>query len=107
MASGLRIPEERYAAARHSVTIGKRKMSELFQEYPMLLSPAAPGPAPLGLASTGDPRFNAPWTGLGVPAVSIPLPGVFPPEGLQIAAAAGADDLLLAAAVEVESCFAR
>ena len=107
VASGLRIPEERYAAARHSVTIGKRKMSELFQEYPMLLSPAAPGPAPLGLASTGDPRFNAPWTGLGVPAVSIPLPGVFPPEGLQIAAAAGADDLLLAAAVEVESCFAR
>ena len=37
------------------------------------LTPAAPGPAPRGLASTGDPVFCAFWTYLGVPAVSLPL----------------------------------
>jgi Asp-tRNA(Asn)/Glu-tRNA(Gln) amidotransferase A subunit family amidase len=34
---------------------------------------AAPGPAPLGISSTGDPVFAIPGSLLGVPAVSIPL----------------------------------
>jgi Asp-tRNA(Asn)/Glu-tRNA(Gln) amidotransferase A subunit family amidase len=34
---------------------------------------AAPGPAPLGIESTGDPTFAIPGSLLGVPAVSIPL----------------------------------
>jgi Asp-tRNA(Asn)/Glu-tRNA(Gln) amidotransferase A subunit family amidase len=107
VAGGLEIPEERYMAARECVKIGKQEMSEMFRRYPVVLSPAAPGPAPVGLASTGDPRMNAPWTGLGVPAITVPLPGEFPPLGLQIAAEAGQDDMLLAAAVQVESCFTR
>lgn len=36
------------------------------------LWPAAPGPAPEGLASTGDPRFIAPWTALGGPILTVP-----------------------------------
>ena len=36
--------------------------------------PAATGPAPLGLAFTGDSRMNAPWTAVGTPAISIPIP---------------------------------
>ena len=104
--TGLAMPEERYLEARDCVTIGKQKMSELFREYPVVLTPAAPGPAPLGLESTGDPRMNASWTGLGVPAIAVPLPRVYPPRGLQMTAPAGADDLLLAAAVEVASCWA-
>jgi len=34
---------------------------------------SAPGPAPVGLHSTGDPVFVMPSSMLGVPALSLPL----------------------------------
>ncbi|HLX56236.1 MAG TPA: amidase [Ktedonobacteraceae bacterium] len=34
--------------------------------------PSAPGPAPEGLANTGSPLMNLPWTHAGMPAVSLP-----------------------------------
>jgi Asp-tRNA(Asn)/Glu-tRNA(Gln) amidotransferase A subunit family amidase len=47
---------------------------ELFMErYDAILTPAAPGPAPKGLGSTGDPSFCSLWTLLGMPAISLPL----------------------------------
>ncbi len=47
---------------------------ELFeQRYDAILTPAAPGAAPQGLASTGDPAFCTLWTLCGMPAVSLPL----------------------------------
>ena len=47
---------------------------ELFeQRYDAILTPAAPGPAPKGLASTGDPAFCTLWTLCGMPAISLPL----------------------------------
>jgi Asp-tRNA(Asn)/Glu-tRNA(Gln) amidotransferase A subunit family amidase len=47
---------------------------ELFeQRYDAILTPAAHGTAPKGLASTGDPAFCALWTLCGMPAVSVPL----------------------------------
>jgi Asp-tRNA(Asn)/Glu-tRNA(Gln) amidotransferase A subunit family amidase len=47
---------------------------ELFeQRYDAILTPAAPGPAPKGLSSTGDPAFCTLWTYCGMPAVSLPL----------------------------------
>jgi Asp-tRNA(Asn)/Glu-tRNA(Gln) amidotransferase A subunit family amidase len=47
---------------------------ELFtQEYDAILTPAATGPAPEGLASTGDPSFCSLWTLTGLPALSMPL----------------------------------
>ena len=36
------------------------------------VAPAAPGPAPHGLASTGNPVMNLPWTQSGLPALNIP-----------------------------------
>jgi Asp-tRNA(Asn)/Glu-tRNA(Gln) amidotransferase A subunit family amidase len=45
----------------------------LFDEYDAILTPAAPGPAPRGLDSTGNPAFCSTWTYLGTPAVSLPL----------------------------------
>jgi Asp-tRNA(Asn)/Glu-tRNA(Gln) amidotransferase A subunit family amidase len=36
------------------------------------LAPAAPGPAPRGLDSTGDWIMNLPWTQAGLPVVTIP-----------------------------------
>ena len=47
---------------------------ELFMErYDAILTPAAPGTAPKGLSSTGDPSFCTLWTLCGMPAISIPL----------------------------------
>ena len=49
-------------------------MAAIFRSTPVILTPAAVGEAPVGLSTTGDPRMNAPWTALGTPAVSIPMP---------------------------------
>jgi Asp-tRNA(Asn)/Glu-tRNA(Gln) amidotransferase A subunit family amidase len=47
---------------------------ELFeQRYDAILTPAAPGPAPQGLASTGDPSFCTLWSLCGMPCITLPL----------------------------------
>lgn len=67
--------------------------------YDAILTPAAPGPAPKGLESTGSPQFNSLWTYLGMPAVSLPLLEVDGmPLGVQLVAARGDDSGLLRAA---------
>ncbi len=38
----------------------------------MWLSPSAPGTAPKGLDSTGDPVMNLPWTHSGLPTLTLP-----------------------------------
>jgi len=49
------------------------ELAGLIQGFDAFLTPAAAGPAPNGLGSTGSPAFNALWTFLGVPAISLPL----------------------------------
>jgi Asp-tRNA(Asn)/Glu-tRNA(Gln) amidotransferase A subunit family amidase len=81
----------------------KGRVAELYKATPVILTPAATGPAPLGLSSTGDARMNAPWTALGTPAISIPIPvssGL--PLGLQLTADHGQDARLLRTAVRLE-----
>ena len=52
----------------------QESFTELFeQRYDAILTPAALGPAPEGLESTGDPVFCALWTLCGMPAISVPL----------------------------------
>ncbi len=36
------------------------------------ISPAAAGPAPEGITTTGDPVMNLPWTHAGLPAIALP-----------------------------------
>lgn len=36
------------------------------------IAPSAPGPAPEGIDSTGDPILNLPWTQSGLPSVNLP-----------------------------------
>jgi Asp-tRNA(Asn)/Glu-tRNA(Gln) amidotransferase A subunit family amidase len=48
-------------------------VEEVLFNYTAILTPAAPGPAPAGNDSTGNPIFNGLWTYLGVPAVTLPL----------------------------------
>jgi Asp-tRNA(Asn)/Glu-tRNA(Gln) amidotransferase A subunit family amidase len=68
------------------------------------VSPSAPGPAPAGLNSTGDPIMNAPWTHAGLPVVTLPAGDVQGlPVGLQIAGRHGDDEALLAVALALEA----
>jgi Asp-tRNA(Asn)/Glu-tRNA(Gln) amidotransferase A subunit family amidase len=61
------------------------------------LSPSAPGPAPRGLESTGDPVMNLPWTHSGLPVIGLPAGanGEGLPLGVQIVARWRADEALL------------
>lgn len=102
---GLRITEASYGEALAFVDEMRKRMLPLYGEYPVLLSPATTGPAPMGLTSTGDPIMNSAWTALGGPAISVPMRVEGLPLGMQLTANFGDDDLLLATAVEIEgSC---
>ena len=69
----------------------------MFDEYDAILTPAAPGEAPRGLDSTGNPVFCTTWTYLGTPAVTLPLlqseAGL--PIGVQLVGRRGNDARLL------------
>ncbi len=69
------------------------------EEFDAVLSPSAPGPAPRGLTTTGDPSCCTLWSLLGFPAVNLPAGSVGRmPVGLQLAAPQFCDDRLLSAA---------
>jgi Asp-tRNA(Asn)/Glu-tRNA(Gln) amidotransferase A subunit family amidase len=100
IADGLQFPESRYSQALAVIGEVKLKMDAVFREYPVVLTPSAPGPAPRGLGSTGDPRMNSTWTALGTPAVSVPMAWAGEmPLGLQMTARPGDDAGLLDFAV--------
>jgi Asp-tRNA(Asn)/Glu-tRNA(Gln) amidotransferase A subunit family amidase len=103
---GLKISTERYDEATRYVSDSRVRIAEIFKSTPVILTPAATGPAPLGLSTTGDPAMNAPWTALGTPAISIPMPiasGL--PLGLQMTADLGQDSSLLRAAIQLQMRF--
>jgi Asp-tRNA(Asn)/Glu-tRNA(Gln) amidotransferase A subunit family amidase len=105
---GLQIPVERYDEARRRIDAGRVRVAEIFQAMPVVLVPGATGPAPLGLALTGDARMNSPWTALGTPAITIPLPvGDALPLGLQLTAAHGQDARVIRAATRVHAWLGR
>ena len=80
-------------------------MTGVLTSVDALLTPSAPGEAPAGLASTGDPVFNRVVTLLGFPAISLPA-GTGPmglPLGVQLVGAPHGDAALLAVAAWTES----
>lgn len=99
---GLSTPTAAYDEAIGEIAERRRRMSEVFAGVPVILVPAATGPAPSGLESTGDPALNAPWTALGTPAISIPMPVAGLPLGLQLTAERGDDRRLLGTAAAVQ-----
>ena len=103
------IPPAEYDAARSVANRARKALAKMFDEMDVLLTFSAPGAAPKGLASTGDPRFNRVWTLMGVPCVNIPAHtadgGL--PVGVQLIARFGNDAGALEAASFVEAALAR
>lgn len=101
---GMETPQSRYEEARETIGEASEAYREFSRDHAVCLTPAALGPAPAGILSTGDPRANAPWTALGVPAIAIRL-GRSPeglPLGLQISAWRNRDGLVLSTAKRLE-----
>jgi amidase len=61
-----------YLAAKAFQDTWRRKLSSEMSDYDALLTLPAFGEAPRGLHYTGDAEYCAPWTLLGVPAVTLP-----------------------------------
>ena len=103
---GLQRGDVQYDEARAYISVCQTRLKKLYEATPVILVPAAVGPAPFSLASTGDPRMNAPWTAVGTPAISIPIAAVDGlPLGLQLTADRGDDARVLRTAVRVASAL--
>ena len=105
---GLAVGESEYQTARQILGETRGAFQDWTAAHPVLAIPAAPGPPPHGLETSGDPCCNAAITALGAPAISLPMPvpaGQLP-MGLQLAAARGCDADLLATAEACEGLLA-
>ena len=94
-----------FLAARSHLRRFRDEMAPIALRYDALLTPTAPGPAPRGLESTGDPYFCAPWSHAGMPAIALPsgLSRDGLPLSLQLVGSAFAEARLLGAAAWCES----
>lgn len=93
---GLAISDGRYRGDRAELDGLRDTFFATLAEVDAFLWPAAPGPAPDGIDSTGDPRFIAPWTALGGPIVTIPatMSAAGLPLGCILAGQPGADSAM-------------
>jgi Asp-tRNA(Asn)/Glu-tRNA(Gln) amidotransferase A subunit family amidase len=103
------ISADEYDAARRLASRGRQLLADAMANYDVILTPSAPGSAPHGFASTGDPMFNRLWTLMGAPCVNIA--GLSDdnglPLGIQIVGRFGRDHAALEAALFVEQAIAR
>lgn len=100
VASGLLIPTPTYLSALRIRGIYRDEMSRALAPFDAVATPSTTTAAPEGIAWTGDPAFNAPWSLSGFPSVTVPS-GISPgslPLGLQLAAPSGQDMRLLSVA---------
>jgi len=73
LARGREVSALGYQQALARVPILNDGFGEIFERCDAILTPSAPGTAPKGLGSTGDPSFCTLWTLLGTPAINLPL----------------------------------
>jgi Asp-tRNA(Asn)/Glu-tRNA(Gln) amidotransferase A subunit family amidase len=97
---GRRVSPAELARARRERAVLRRAVTALAESHrvDLWISPAAPGPAPRGLGSTGDPVMNLPWTYSGLPVLGLPAGETAAglPMGLQLTGRWYGDEQLLA-----------
>jgi amidase len=97
---GHAMPHREYLAALQLGEECRARLPAAFADVDVLLTPCVNGEAPQGLGETGDPGFQAIWTILHVPAITLPThrgPNGLP-VGIQLVAARHADAQLWACA---------
>jgi Asp-tRNA(Asn)/Glu-tRNA(Gln) amidotransferase A subunit family amidase len=104
LAEGFALSMADYQEGLRHQTGFRHAVDRMLANVDALVTPATPTAAPRGLASTGDPRFNSPWSHAGVPTVSIPfaLTAAGLPIALQLIGAAWSEARLTAIATWCE-----
>ena len=100
---GIKVTRADFDAAVREAQGARAIIARVFQDYDVLITPAATGEAPADLTVIEGGSFNTLWTHLYVPCVTIPAfsgPNGMP-VGLQVVAAHGADEALLGAAAAI------
>ena len=101
---GRKVTAFEYQNALARIPLLNAGFEEIFERCDAIITPAAAGPAPRGLDSTGDPAFCTLWTLCGMPALNIPAmraeSGL--PMGLQVVGARSSDARLLRTAAWLE-----
>lgn len=107
---GMQINATALKEAKHDARYFGDTISTLMDihDIDLWIAPAAPGPAPKGLDSTGSPVMNLPWTQAGLPVLGLPtgMNAKGLPLGIQFAADMGKDEELLAWGLELEAVLA-
>jgi amidase len=97
---GLALPHARYQEASRLAETCRLRLEEMMKSFDVLITPAADGEAPVGLHYAGNPAFQALWTMLHVPTITLPLaqgPNGMP-VGVQLVGKRWQDHALLEAA---------
>jgi aspartyl-tRNA(Asn)/glutamyl-tRNA(Gln) amidotransferase subunit A len=94
---GLGMPAVEYAAALEQLRQFRLRIPDLFDGLDALVMPATDTTAPATLATTGNKKFQCPWSCAGVPVVSLPcgLASDGMPVALQLVAPYHHDERLL------------
>lgn len=80
------------------------ELEDFLASFDLLITPSAPGAAPKGIDTTGDPRFSLLWTYTGFPTLTLPaqLSQDGLPLGIQLVGRPQQDHPLLAAGLVIE-----
>ena len=105
---GLRISGVDYAAGLSHQRAFRRRAGSLLENVDALIMPATDTTAPATLETTGDKKFQAPWSYAGLPVVSIPsgLASDGMPVAVQLVGRADGEAALLQVARWCEQCLA-
>jgi aspartyl-tRNA(Asn)/glutamyl-tRNA(Gln) amidotransferase subunit A len=103
--TGMLVEASDYLRARRIRRKYQHELAKLFERFDALMTPAAPGTAPEGLATTGDPVMNGPWTLADFPTMTLPhaLGANGLPIGVQLSAPPLQEGLLLELGKAVEA----
>jgi Asp-tRNA(Asn)/Glu-tRNA(Gln) amidotransferase A subunit family amidase len=105
---GLAVTQAAYAEAVDDAAYYRSYISQLLTENTVILAPATDGYAPIMSEATGEQKLQSLWTVTGMPSLATPCgkrDGL--PIGVQLIAASGREDLVLAAAQLVEAAYGR